>query len=33
MAGITQKSCVTLFLLWSFKKAKVGHIDIKQEET
>ena len=33
MAGITQKSCVTLFPLWSLKKAVVGYIDIKQQET
>ena len=33
MAGITQKSCVTLFPLWSLKKAVVGYIDVKQQET
>ena len=33
MVGITQKSCVTLFPLWSLKKTKVGYIDLKQQET
>ena len=33
MAGITQKSCVTLFGLWSFKKTVVGYIGVKQQET
>ena len=33
MAGITQRSCVTLFPLWSLKKTVVGYIDIKQQET
>ena len=33
MAVITQKSCVTLFPLWSLKKAVVGYIAIKQQET
>ena len=30
MAGITQKSYVTLFPLRSLKKAVVGYIDVKQ---
>ena len=33
MAGMTQKSCVTLFPLWSFKKTVVGYNDLKQQET
>ena len=33
MAGITQKSWITLFPLWSLKKTVVGYIDIKQQET
>ena len=33
MAGITQKSCITLFPLWSLKKNGVGYIDVKQQET
>ena len=33
MAGITQKSCVTLFPLWSLKKTAVGYINLKQQET
>ena len=33
MAGITQKSCATLFPLWSLKNGVVGHINIKQQET
>ena len=34
MAGITQKSCVTLFFpYWSLKKTVVGYIDVKQQET
>ena len=32
MAGITQKSCVTLFPLCPLKTV-VGYIDIKQQET
>ena len=33
MAGITQKSCVTLLPLWSLKKPVVRYIDVKQKET
>ena len=33
MAGITQKSCVTLYPLRSLKKTVVGYIDVKQRET
>ena len=33
MAGITQKSRVTLFSLWSLKTTVVGYIDLKQQET
>ena len=33
MAVITQKSCAPLFPLWSLKKAVVGYIAIKQQET
>ena len=33
MAGITQKRYVTLFPLQSLKKAVVGYIDVKQQET
>ena len=33
MAGITQKSCATLFPLWSLKKQWWGYINRKQQET
>ena len=33
MAGITQKSCATLFLLRSLEKTVMGYTDIKQQET
>ena len=33
MARITQKSCVTLFVLRYLKKTVVGYTDIKQQET
>ena len=33
MAGITQKSRVTLFPLRSVKKTVVGYIDTKRQET
>ena len=33
VAGITTKSCVTLFPLQSLKKTVVGYIDVKQQET
>ena len=33
MTGITQKSCVTLFPLWSLKKTLAGYIHIKWQET
>ena len=32
MVGITQKSYVTLFPLWSLKKTEVGYIDLEQQE-
>ena len=32
MVGITQKSYVTLFPLWSLKKTEVGYINLKQQE-
>ena len=33
MAGITQKSCVTLFSMWYLEKTVVAYIDVKQQET
>ena len=33
MSEITQKSCVTLFPLWSLKKTVKRYTDVKQQET
>ena len=33
MAQLTQKSFVTIFLLWSLKELLVEYIDVKQQET
>ena len=32
MAGITKKSCVALFPLWSLKKTVLGRTDVNQQK-